>query len=496
MSGRDVERDLSDFFRNTAPPEPSVRLREALTAARHEPAGRRVGAMRRPGLALSLAGLAASIVLAVGLLVMVANRGVRYGVGGASPTPTTGESASAGPGESPSETPIASLGESPSAGLGASPGASPSPSVVPSPTRDAAVTFGPAGIFKAIAPTEINPTMSELLPDGRVLLVGGDISGNAAELYDPATGKFMAIGPAAEYHWRGTLTRLSDGRALVVGGFGLSDQLATAEIYDPATGKFTPTGSLAAPRFDFSAARLQNGQVLVVGGSRWTDTNGTTIYLQSAEIYDPASGRFHPAGDMTVARNKPSVVTLQDGRVLIAGGQSKQAYGSLASAEIYDPATGKFTATGSMTMSRGVGVGTLLQDGRVLIFGGDDDMMGVQYADLYDPSTGTFSKTGPEVIDRVGHTATLLADGRVLIAGGIAGPGGVASVDLSIFAMTESRYLSAAELYDPIKGTFTRIGNMTTPRVDFTATLLLDGRVLIAGGDLREPRDRAELYVP
>jgi hypothetical protein len=100
------------------------------------------------------------------------------------------------------------------------------------------------------------------------------------------------------------------------------------------------------------------------------------------------------------------------------------------------------------------------------------------------------------VIDRFSHTATLLADGRVLISGGYAGPGGVASVDLSIFAMTESRYLSAAELYDPIKGTFTRIGNMTTTRVDFTATLLLDGRVLIAGGDLREPRDRAELYVP
>ena len=496
MSGRDVERDLGDFFRNTTPPEPSVRLREAVTAARHEPAGRRVGTMRRPGLALSLAGLAASIVLAVGLLVVVANRGDRYGAAGSSPTPTAGESASADPSESPSESPTPSLGESPNSSPSASPSDSPSPSAVPSPTRDTALTFGPAGIFKATSPTEINPTMSALMPDGRVLLVGGDVSGNASQLYDPATGRFKAVGPAAEYHWRGTLTRLADGRALLVGGFGTSDQLATAEIFDAGTGKFTATGSLAAPRFDFSATRLRNGQVLVVGGSRWVNTDGNTVYQSSAEIYDPAAGKFHPAGDMTVARNRPVVVALQDGRVLIAGGQNQQAYGSLASAEIYDPATGRFTATGSMSVGRSVGVGTLLQDGRVLIFGGDDDMMGVQYADLYDPATGTFSKTGPEVIDRFSHTVTLLADGRVLIAGGYAGPGGVASLDLSIFAMTESRYLSAAELYDPIKGTFTRIGNMTTTRVDFTATLLLDGRVLIAGGDLRDPRDRAELYVP
>ena len=492
MNGRDIERDLSEFFRKAAPPEPSVRLREAVATARHAPVELRAGATRQSRLALSLAGLAASIVLAFGLLVVVANRGDRYGLAGSSPTPTAGISPSAGSVESPSETPIASLGVSPSA----SPIASPSPSVVPSPTRDAAFTFGPAGIFKATSPTEINPTMSALMPDGRVLLVGGDVSGNASQLYDPATGNFRAVGPAAEYHWRGALTGLADGRALLVGGFGQTDQLATAEIFDPVTGRFTSTGSLAAPRFDFSAARLRNGQVLVVGGSRWVNSDGNTVYQSSAEIYDPAAGKFHPAGDMTVARNKPVVVTLPDGRVLIAGGQSKQAYGSLSSAEIYDPATGKFTATGSMTVSRAVGVGTLLQDGRVLITGGDDDMMGVQYADLYDPSTGTFSKTGPEAIDRFGHTATLLTDGRVLVAGGFAGPDGVASRDLSIFAMTESRYLSAAELYDPIKGTFTRIGNMTTTRVDFTATLLLDGRVLIAGGDLRDPRDRAELYVP
>jgi hypothetical protein len=207
-------------------------------------------------------------------------------------------------------------------------------------------------------------------------------------------------------------------------------------------------------------------------------------------------GTFRSAGNMTIARNKPAVVTLQDGRVLIAGGMSGNKSPSLSSAEIYDPATGRFTPTGYMTANRALGVPTLLGDGRVLVSGGDDSMVGVQYADLFDPATGKFSQTGPEAIDRVAHTATLLADGRVLIAGGYAGPDGVASIDPSIFAMTAARYLSAAEIYDPIKGTFTRIANMTSVHIDGTATLLPDGRVLIAGGDTTPPNNRADLYIP
>jgi hypothetical protein len=338
--------------------------------------------------------------------------------------------------------------------------------------------------------------MSTLLPNGKVLVVGGDTKGNASGLYDPATGKFTATGPAADYHWRGTLTRLADGRALLVGGFGVSDEVATAEIYDPSTGKYTATGPLSGPRFDFSSTLLHDGEVLVVGGSRWTDTNGTTEYLKSAELFNPATGTFRSAGDMTIARNKPAVVTLQDGRVLIAGGRSGDKYSSLSSAEIYDPATGQFHSTGYMTANRAVGVPTLLADGRVLISGGDDSMMGTQYADLYDPATGTFSETGPEAIDRFSHTATLLQDGRVLIAGGFAGPDGIASIDPSIFAMTPSRYLSAAELYDPVKGTFARIANMTAVHIDATATLLQDGRVLVVGGDTTAPYNRADLYIP
>ena len=116
---------------------------------------------------------------------------------------------------------------------------------------------------------------------------------------------------------------------------------------------------------------------------------------------------------------------------------------------------------------------TMLSDGRILVAGGwktavgkTDGTSALASAELYDPASGTFTPTGDMTVPRAFPTATLLPDGRVLIAGGWNGSNAVAS----------------AEIYDPASGTFTPTGDLTAAREGNTATLLSDGRVLITGG--------------
>jgi len=166
-------------------------------------------------------------------------------------------------------------------------------------------------------------------------------------------------------------------------------------------------------------------------------------------------------------------VNLNDATVLVAGGMATQSNGvSVKSnlAELYQMGSHTFVATGSMAQARVGHTATLLRDGRVLVVGGADLMDGIDNlatAELYDPLTGKFTVTGSMAQGRADHTATLLADGRVLIAGGYGGG---------------TLPLATAEIYDPATGRFTPTGSMTVARQNHTATLLIGGSVLITGG--------------
>jgi len=315
----------------------------------------------------------------------------------------------------------------------------------------------------------------------------------SAVLYDPATGGFAATGSMATARFRHTATLLPNGKVLVAGGVTTGPGgvcINSAELFDPAAnngvGAFAPAGALNQFRADYTATLLPNGKILMAGGSC---TGGS-----SAELYDPAAnngaGSSAPTGSMAAIRVGHTASLMADGTVLIAAGMSTVQGVVLSSAEIFDPATnggtGGFAGTGSLTDARHAHQATSLSNGKVLITGGlDPAIHTLASAELFDPATGTFTATGAMTIGRSSHTATRLPGGKVLIAGGVSAPTGPAVA------------LDSSELYDPAAGggtgAFVATAQLGTPRQSHSATLLPDGRVLVAGGMSNAPAALAVL---
>lgn len=245
-----------------------------------------------------------------------------------------------------------------------------------------------------------------------------------------------------------------------------------AERFLPASRTFAGAGDAGAKRWSHTADTLAGGGVLLTGG---IGAGGT---LSSSSLY--ANGVFTPvASSMVHARYAHRAALLPDGRLLLTGGLPLTGSDviALAACEVYDPAQGTFSPASAMSVPRAGHTATVLADGRVLVIGGQDStcLFGCplqvwQTAELYDPATGTFQPTGAMAQRRFNHTATLLPDGRVLVAGGTTPD--LPATDVS----------SLVEIYDPATGQFQAVGQLLRPRSQHTATLLGDGTVLLAGG--------------
>jgi Bacterial Ig-like domain (group 2)/Immunoglobulin I-set domain/Galactose oxidase, central domain/Kelch motif len=283
---------------------------------------------------------------------------------------------------------------------------------------------------------------------------------------------------ARQFH---TATLLPSGKVLVTGGY---NGIASADIYDPATGTWSATGTMTTPRWAHTATLLANGTVLVAGGET------STTNLASAEIYDPATGAWTATGSMAGAHIFHSATLLPNGTVLVAGGSGRAGGPGVSdSAELYDPATGTWSVTGNMSADVSSQTATLLSNGTVLVTGGLVSGAAVTDAEVYDPVAGTWNSTGSLEAARADHTATLLPGGKVMVVGGYTYTG-------------TSPWLSSAEVYDPVVGTWSYTGSMLTSRRLHTATLLANGTVLAAGGETGPtvgsdtPLASAELYDP
>ncbi|WNG49844.1 kelch-like protein [Archangium minus] len=330
-----------------------------------------------------------------------------------------------------------------------------------------------------------------LLPSGKVVLLGDafDYSSEPmegvayVEVFDPATETWASPGFWGRSRTLHTLTLLPSGKVLSAGGRvprWMSPGLVTADLYDPVTNSWSATGNMLEDRWMHTATVLPSGKVLAVGGVRTTEDSGVYHFdsLDTAELYDPATGSWSPARSLGTARGGHTATLLPSGKVLVVGGAAS-GLSALTSAELYDPATDTWSSAAAPLAAHDEHTATLLPSGKVLVVGGADASSG---AELYDPATDTWSWTAAPAHPRWGHTATLLLSGKVLVAGG-------------------SDTSHAAELYDPATGTWSLTGSLRYTRTSHTATLLPSGHVLVVGGVptvwyQREVLVMADLYDP
>ena len=242
-----------------------------------------------------------------------------------------------------------------------------------------------------------------------------------------------------------------------------------APITTRGAGAWSTAASLITGRENQSATLLRNGNLLVVGGM-----DGRGVPLASAELYNPRTNRWTAAGAMATTRLDHTATLLANGKVLVAGGiRGSIPSDTLASTEIYDPASNRWSEAAPMIDSRSRHTATLLGDGRVLVVGGFSVKIGERGlevgqpgdAELYDPRTNRWSPTPPMARYRREHTATLLSDGRVLVAG--------SQDDLTF---------NSAEIYDPAGNQWIAAAPMTSGRALHSAVRLANGEVLVVGG--------------
>ncbi len=267
-----------------------------------------------------------------------------------------------------------------------------------------------------------------------------------------------------------TATLLPDGRVLLIGGMisvqGDEVLAASTEIYDPQTGSIRPSGKLSTPRAGHTATLLSNGDILVTGGGAEQKT------LISAELYQAKTGEFVPLGSMLVPRERHVATLLADGRVLVTGGTIPRPSDA---ADLYDPQTRTFTAAPRMRSRRAAHSSTLLSDGRVLIAGGAESLESVlRSVEIYDPVSNSFTEAGRMQVSRYKHSAVSLNDGGVMILGG------------SDERNWEGRRQSV-EIYDPGSGHSQFITPMNRARFKFPNAVAIagNGKVIVGGGGRR-----------
>ena len=334
-----------------------------------------------------------------------------------------------------------------------------------------------------------------LLSNGRVLLAGGfstlsgllPLGNKDLEIFDPRTNIFNVVTVMPTIRAMHTATVLPDGRVLFIGGAAST----VVEVFDPRTNTVSPVGNILNARAEHAATLLSDGRILITGGIRahLSYRNGAfqlkLNLVRETELFDPKTGKseiLHTRNP--IARRGHTQTLLGNGTVLIAGGDRS------GNCLLLDPKTRVVRRVVRLTTSREDHTATLLPNGEVLIIGGSRRGKSLATAEVYDPVQERFFRRESTMsIVREDHTATLLADGRVLVTGGEDNQAGPKKKDV---------VLRGADVFDPNLKRFTRLMDLNSARDDHRATLLKDGRVFIFGGlnERDEVLDSGEFFVP
>lgn len=342
------------------------------------------------------------------------------------------------------------------------------------------------------------------LGQDRVLVAGGlndddpPASYSSAYIYDARPGQegWSKTGLMVAARTGPSAALLPDGRVLVAGGYFYVHSIANRDAAPAILAAYRPG--------------LFDVDMPPVGAA-----------LATAELFDPVTGTWSTTGPMNYARYGAKAVTLADGRVLIAGsigGTAAIDPNAFDTAEIYDPATGRFTLVGRLPAIDRAGLEALGEPGSNPMPEYDGDLSGVgtlvathdggavliaqtrwwkHVADMtrsfqFDVGTGAWSEIGQTYVfvgeptrvplwskgvrDLSGAFVARVADGRILVAGG----GGPNEFDINGF--NETRTTAAADLYHPATNTWSSVPPMPEPRSNGSVVSLSDGSVLLVGG--------------
>ncbi len=328
-----------------------------------------------------------------------------------------------------------------------------------------------------------------LLPNGTVVVIGGEDAQrnmiDSIELYDPVAGQWTELGHLPQGRSNHTAVLLANGKVLVAGGgqansnglpagTGVTDSVV---LVDPSAGAdastlVTATDSLKIGRSHHIAALLPSGDVLVAGGSPSAgDAGGTPAPLKEAEIYDRVAGTWSVAASLTVARAMASAAVVS-GKVVVAGGYTSDGT-TPVTVDVYDPTAQAFSSPVSLAGGgRVFGAMTALAGSTSAVIVGGISFGGIT-SDFLDEgelySGGIWQTSGSIGGERDAVAVVALADGRAVALGGFTDLPGYAPVPI-------------VATYLPMQNAWYPSGALSIARMSETATVLQNGRILVAGG--------------